>query len=231
MDQVNVVLDTFQLFWVQLGEQLGKFLPKFLAALIILVAGWMLAKALHFAVVRGLKLVNFAILTDKAGIDKFLKQGGIRKTTTDILGILVYWLIILFTLLGAFNILGLTVVSDLVSRITQFIPNVIVAILILTIGLYFARFISESVVAYGRNVGLEDSDLMGQLTRYSIVGFVIIVALGQMNIGEAILYPAFLILFGGIVFASSLAFGLGGQKWAAKQLEKFFRKASGRRKK
>jgi hypothetical protein len=227
MDQVNVVLDTFQLFWIQLGE----FLPKFIAALIMLVAGWMLAKALHFAVVRGLKLVNFATLTDKAGIDKFLKQGGIRKTTTDILGILVYWLIILFTLLGAFNILGLTVVSDLVSRITQFIPNVIVAILILTIGLYFARFISESVIAYGRNVGLEDSELMGTLTRYAIVGFVIIVALGQMNIGEAILYPAFLILFGGIVLASALAFGLGGQKWAATQLEKFFRKTSGRRKK
>lgn len=227
MDQVSVVLDTFQLFWIQLGE----FLPKFTAALIILVAGWMLAKAMHFAVVRGLKLVNFDVLTDKAGIDKFLKQGGIRKTTTDILGILVYWLIILFTLLGAFNILGLTVVSDLVSRITQFIPNVIVAILILTIGLYFARFISESVIAYGRNVGLEDADLMGHLARYAIVGFVIIVALGQMNIGEAILYPAFLILFGGIVLASSLAFGLGGQKWAATQLEKFFRKNSGRRKK
>jgi hypothetical protein len=226
MDQVSVVLDTFQLFWIQLGE----FLPKFMAALIILVAGWMLAKALHFAVVRGLKIVNFDTLTDKAGIDKFLKQGGIRKTTTDILGILVYWLIILFTLLGAFNILGLTVVSDLVSRITQFIPNVIVAILILTIGLYFARFISESVIAYGRNVGLEDADLMGRLARYSIVGFVIIVALGQMNIGEAILYPAFLILFGGIVLASSLAFGLGGQKWAATQLEKFFKKTSGRRK-
>ncbi len=227
MDQVSVVLDTFQLFLVQLGE----FLPKFIAAIIILVAGWLLAKALHFAVVRGLKLVNFATLTDKAGIDKFLKQGGIRKTTTDILGILVYWLVMLFTLLGAFNILGLTVVSDLVSRITQFIPNVIVAILILTIGLYFARFISESVVAYGRNIGLEDSELMGRLARYAIIGFVIIVSLGQMNIGEAILYPAFLILFGGIVLASSLAFGLGGQKWAATQLEKFFRKTSGRRKK
>jgi len=226
MDQVNVVLDTFQLFWVQLGE----FLPKFIAALAILVVGWMLAKALHFAVVRGLKLVNFATLTDKAGIDKFLKQGGIRKTTTDILGILVYWLVILFTLLGAFNILGLAVVSDLVSRITQFIPNVIVAILILTIGLYFARFISESVVAYGRNVGLEDTEVMGRLTRYAIMGFVIIVSLGQMNIGEAILYPAFLILFGGIVLASALAFGLGGQKWAASQLEKFFKKTSGRRK-
>lgn len=226
MEQVNVVLDTFRLFWVQLGE----FLPKFVAAIILLVLGWLFAKAAHFAVVKGLKLVNFGSLTEKAGIDKFMKQGGIKKTTIDILGILAYWLIMLFTLLGAFNILGLTIVSDLVSRITQFIPNVIVSILILTIGLYFARFISESVVAYGRNVGLDDAELMGSLTRYAIMVFVIIVALGQMNIGDAILYPAFLILFGGVVLALSLAFGLGGQKWAATQLEKFFKKTGGRRK-
>ncbi|GMR20633.1 MAG: hypothetical protein BMS9Abin36_1229 [Gammaproteobacteria bacterium] len=226
MEQVNIVLDTMRSFVIQMGE----FLPKFIAAIIILVAGWLFAKAMLYAVVRGLKIVNFGTLTERAGIDKFLKHGGIRKTTIDILGILVYWLIILATLLVAFNTLGLTVVSDLVSRITQFIPNVIVAILILTIGLYFARFVSDSVIAYGKNVGLDDTEIMGRLTRYAIMVFVIIIALGQMNIGEAILYPAFLILFGGIVLALSLAFGLGGQKWAAGQLEKFFKKSGGRRK-
>jgi len=226
MEQVNIVLDTMRSFVIQMGE----FLPKFIAAIVILVAGWLFAKAMLYAVVRGLKLVNFGTLTERAGIDKFLKHGGIRKTTIDILGILVYWLTILATLLVAFNTLGLTVVSDLVSRITQFIPNVIVAILILTIGLYFARFVSDSVIAYGKNVGLDDTEIMGRLTRYAIMVFVIIIALGQMNIGEAILYPAFLILFGGIVLALSLAFGLGGQKWAAGQLEKFFKKSSGRRK-
>lgn len=225
MEQVSIVLETARSFMVQLWE----FLPKFIAAVIILVVGWLFAKAAHFGVVKGLKLINFGFLTEKAGIDRFLKQGGIRKTTVDILGILTYWLIILATLLVAFNTLGLTVVSDLVSRITQFIPNVIVAILILTIGLYLARFISESVIAYGKNVGLDDAELMGRLTRYSIMVFVIIIALGQMNIGDAILYPAFLILFGGVVLALALAFGLGGQKWAAGQLEKFFKKGSGRR--
>lgn len=223
-EQVNIVLNTMREFWIQLAG----FLPKLIAALFILIAGWLLAKAVLFAVVKGLKLINFGVLTDKAGIDKFLRQGGLRKTTVDILGILFYWLIILVTWLVAFNTLGLTVVSDLVSRITQFIPNVIVAILILTIGLYFARFMSESVVTYGKNVGLEDSVILGRLTRYAIMVFVIIIALGQMNIGEAILYPAFLILFGGVVLAASLAFGLGGQKWAGGQLEKFFSKAKRR---
>ena len=226
MEQIDIVLSTVKTFLAQLGQ----FLPNLLAAVIILVLGWLIAKLLHFTVVRGLKLVNFGVLTEKAGMDKFLKRGGIRKTTIDILALLVYWLMILITLLIAFNTLGLTVVSDLVSRITQFIPNVIVAILILTIGLYFALFVSESVIAYGKNVGLEDAELLGRLARYSIMVFVVIIALGEMNIGAAILYPAFLILFGGIVLALALAFGLGGQKWAAGQLDRFFgKKTAGRR--
>jgi hypothetical protein len=225
MDHVSVALDTMQTFW----QQLIQFLPTFIAALVVLVAGWLLAKVVAYGVVKGLKLVNFSTLTDRAGIDKFLKQGGIKKTTIDIIGMLIYWLIMLATWLVAFNMLGLTAVSDLVSRLTQFIPHVIVAILILTIGLYFARFISESVVAYGKNVGMEDAEIMGRLTRYSIMVFVIIIALGQMNIGEAILYPAFLILFGGIVLALALAFGIGGQKWAAGQIEKYFTKGRKRK--
>lgn len=225
MDQVSVALSTVQEFW----QQMIQFMPKFIAAVIILVAGWLLAKAVAYGVLKGLRLVNFDTLTDRAGIDRFLKQGGIRKTTIDIIGVLIYWLIILATWLVAFNMLGLTVVSDLVSRIAQFIPNVIVSILILTVGLYFARFVSESVVAYGKNVGMEDAEIMGRLSRYAIMVFVIIIALGQMNIGDAILYPAFLILFGGIVLALALAFGIGGQKWAAGEIEKFFSKSRKRK--
>ena len=226
MEQIDIVLSTVKTFLTQLGQ----FLPNLLAAVIILVLGWLIAKLFRFAVVKSLKLVNFGALTEKAGMDTFLKRGGIRKTTIDILALLVYWLMILVTLLVAFNTLGLTVVSDLVSRITQFIPSVIVAVLILTIGMYFARFVSESVIAYGKNVGLGDAELMGRLARYAIMVFVVIIALGEMNIGAAILYPAFLILFGGIVLALALAFGLGGQKWAAGQLESFFgKKTAGRR--
>lgn len=226
MEQIDIVLSTVRTFLTQLGQ----FLPNLLAAVIILVLGWLIAKLFRFTVVKSLKLVNFGTLTEKAGMDTFLKRGGIRKTTIDILALLVYWLMILVTLLVAFNTLGLTVVSGLVSRITQFIPSVIVAVLILTIGMYFARFVSESVIAYGKNVGLGDAELMGRLARYAIMVFVVIIALGEMNIGAAILYPAFLILFGGIVLALALAFGLGGQKWAAGQLEGFFgKKTAGKR--
>jgi hypothetical protein len=215
--QLSVVVESIRSFMMQLGE----FLPKAIGAIIILIVGWFVAKFLTFIVVKGLKLVNFNVLTDKAGIDAFLKKGGLRKGTIDILGVLIYWLVILATLLVAFNALGLYVVSDLVGKITLFIPNVIVAVLILTIGLYFARFVEEAVVAYGKNVGLDEAPLIGKIARWAIMVFVVLLSLGQMNIADQYLQPAFTIILGGIVLALALAFGIGGQKWAAEQLDKF----------
>ena len=199
---------------------LGLFLPKLIGAVAILIVGWLVSRLLQYIVVRGLKGMQFPKLTAKAGLDDFLKKGGVRKSTTDVLGVMVYWLAILMTLLTTFNVLGLTALSTLFHRVAEFVPNVVVAMLTLTIGLYFARFVADAVTAYTRNVGMVDADLVGRLTRYAITAFVVILAIGQFNIPDRILEPAFLIMFGGAVLALALAFGLGGQKWAADKLDK-----------
>ena len=220
MDKVGEVFEPVTYFLYQLGQ----FLPKLGMAVIILLVGWLLAKMLRGIVMRALKYANFDQLTHKAGIDKFLKHGGIKKNTSQILGLLVYWLVMLATLLVASEVVQLDAVSALFNSITLFIPKVIVAVLILAIGFYFARVISEIIIAYGKNVGMKDAQIIGRVAEGAIMAFVIIIALGQMDIGNAILVPAFLILFGGFVFALALAFGLGGQKWAASQFEKLSRK-------
>lgn len=220
MDRVEQVFEPVTYFLYQLGQ----FLPKLGLAVIILLLGWMVAKMLHGAVIRALNYANFGNLTAKAGIDKFLKQGGIKKTVSQILALLVYWMVILATLLMASEVVKLDVVSALFNNIILFIPKVIVAVLILAIGFYFARVISDIIIAYGKNVGMKDAEIIGRIAQYAIMAFVIVISLGQMDIGQGILVPAFLILFGGVVFALSLAFGLGGQKWAASQFEKLARK-------
>lgn len=216
MEQVDVVVESVRGFLMQLGE----FLPKLLGVVVILVVGWLIAKLLVVVVVRGLKLVNFNVITERAGLDGFLRQGGVRKSTIDILGILVYWLVILATLLAAFNTLGLTVVSDLFSKITLFVPHVIVAVLILAIGLYFARFVADTVTAYGKNVGLEDAVIVGRVAYYAIMVFVVLIALDQVQVGGEIVRFTYYVLLGGAVLALAIAFGLGGQKWASGQIDK-----------
>ncbi len=216
MEQVDVVVESVRGFLMQLSE----FLPKLLGVVVILVVGWLVAKLLAVIVVRGLKLVNFNVITERAGLDGFLRQGGVRKSTIDILGILVYWLVILATLLAAFNTLGLTVVSDLFSKITLFVPHVIVAVLILAIGLYFARFVADTVTAYGKNVGLEDAVVVGRVAYYAIMVFVVLITLDQVQVGGEIVRFTYYVLLGGAVLALAIAFGLGGQKWASGQIEK-----------
>jgi hypothetical protein len=200
----------------------GEFLPRLALAALVLVVGWLLAKLVRLAVARGLRAINFNVLTERAGMDGFLKQGGIESDTTDIFGLLVYWLVIFATLVIACNGLGLTYITDLLGKVVLFLPRVIVALLVLAFGSYFAGFVGNALTAYCRNVGMADADLLGRLARYAIVVFVVLIALEQTSIGGDIIRESFLILLAGAVFALSLAFGLGGRRWAARLLERWW---------
>jgi len=223
MDQVNQALEPARIF---LG-QLSAFLPKLLMAIIILAAGWVLAKFIKMIVVKGLKVINFDVLTEKAGIDGFLRQGGIKGGMGGVLGIIGYWLIILMTFMVAFNTLGLDYVTDLVRQIVLFIPKVIVAVLILAVGMYFARFIFQTVSTYSKNVGVEDGVMLGRVAQYAIMVFVVLIALEQVNIVTDMLRQLVVVVLAGVVFAVALSFGLGGQKAASELIQRWwFKKGS-----
>jgi hypothetical protein len=203
-------------------SQVGVFLPRLAVAVAVLIAGWLAAKVVRFAIVRGLRAINFNVLTERAGMDGFLAQGGIERDTTDIFGILVYWLVIFAALVIAFNSLGLTYVTDLLGQVVRFVPKVLVALVILAFGAYFAAFVGGTVVTYCRNVGIQDADLLGKLAQYAIIVFVVLIALDQVSVGGEIIRQSFLIILGGIVLALALAFGIGGRDWAAGLLERWW---------
>ena len=207
--------------------QVGVFLPKLALALVVLIAGWLLARLARFAVARGLRAINFNVLTERAGMDGFLKQGGLHSDTTDIFAVLVYWLVVFIALVIAFNGLGLTYITDLLGQVVLFVPKVIVALLIIAFGGYFALFIGNTVGTYCRNVGMKDGELLGMLAQYAIIAFVVLMALDQVSIGGDVIRHSFLILLGGVVLGLALAFGLGGQKWAAQLLERWWPRGRG----
>ena len=218
MDRVDMLLEPVRVFLVQLGQ----FLPKLALAIVVLIAGWMLAKLARFAVVKALRAINFNVLTGRAGMDGFLRQGGVQSDTTDIFGVLIYWVVILAALVIGFNSLGLTYITDLLRQVVLFVPKVIVALLILAFGAYFARFIGGTVMTYCRNIGIQDADLLGSLAQYAIMTFVVLIALEQVNVGGEIVRLSFLIILGGVVFAFALAFGLGSQAKVAQLLERWW---------
>ena len=222
MDNVDMLLEPVRVFLAQVGA----FLPRLALAVAVLIAGWLVAKAARFAVTRGLRAINFNVLTERAGIDGFLQQGGLKSDTTGIFAALVYWLVILAALLIAFNSVGLTYITDLLGKVVLFVPKVIVALLIVTFGAYFARFVSTAVITYCKNIGIQDAALLGTVAQYAIMAFVALIALDQVDVGGEIVRESFLVILAGVVFALALAFGLGGKDWAAERLERWWPKDS-----
>jgi hypothetical protein len=218
MQSIDVVLEPLR----ALLAQVGAFLPRLLVALAIVLAGWLLAKVVRFAFMRALRAVNFHVLTERAGIDGFLKQGGIETDATAICGVLAYWLTILVALLIAFNSLGLDYATDLLRSAVMFVPRLFISLLIVTLGAYFARFLGSALRAYCAGQGIGDAELLGRLAQYAVLLFVLLIALDHLDVGGQLMQITFLIAFAGVVLALALAFGLGGRDWAAALLERWW---------
>jgi Conserved TM helix len=217
MDRVDLMLEPVRAFLAQVAV----FLPHLLLALVILAVGFVIAKAASFALRKALRAINFHIVTGRSGMDGFLRKGGTSVDTTDLLGMLVYWAVILAALVVAFNSMGLSYVTELLGRVMLFVPRLFVALLILAFGAYFARFVANAVATYCRGIGMgqRDADSLARLARYAIMAFVVMIAIDHLEIGGVIVRQTFLIILGGVMLAVALAFGLGGRAWAAAQLE------------
>lgn len=218
MEPLNVLLEPVR----ALLQQVGALLPRLLVAAAIVFGGWLLAKALRIGVVKALRAINFHVLTERAGIDAFLQQGGSEKDTCDVFGLIAYALVLLAALMIAFSGLGMVAVTDLLGKLLLFVPRLIVALLIVVFGSYFARFVGQSVGGQCRAVGMGDADLIGRFAQYAVMAFVVLLAVDQLDLGGGLIQQTFLILLAGIVLALALAFGLGGRDHASRLIERWF---------
>lgn len=221
MEQVNLFLESLRSFWLELSS----FLPQLVGAIVLFIVGWLLAKVVQRIVRRGLQLIRFDVLAEKSGIEGFLLQGGVRFTTVTLVSNIVYWFILLTVILAALNTLGLQAAADLFNQIILYIPNVLVAIIVLIFGALFAKFVWSATFTYLSNVGIDGAEVISTVAQYAILVFTVSIALEQLAIGGEILVSAFQIAFGALCLALAIAFGLGGKEWAGRILENLSKKA------
>lgn len=215
MQQLDIFVASLTSFW---GE-LATFVPKLMAALVLLFLGWMLAKVARSGVLRLMKVLHFDKVTEKSGLEAFLKQADLEVSVASLLGTLVYWLIILVMIVTVANSLGLHMVAELFNRVVLYIPNVIVTILVLVFGTILARFINRIVFAWLNNVGFEGALTISTFSEYAMMIFVFFIAMEQLQIANELLTAAFIIAFGAIGLAIAIAFGLGAKDRAGKVIE------------
>lgn len=220
--QIDLFLTTLQTFW----GQIALFLPKLLAALALVLAGWLLARLLRAGVRRGLERLGFGQIAERSGLEALLRQGGVEVSLADLIAGVAYWLVLLVVAVSAANSLGLDTVAGLVNRIALYLPNVLVAILVLVFGTLLARFLNRLMFAWLNTIKAPAALAMSTGVEYAVQVFALFVALEQLQIGDRLLTVAFAIAFGGVVLTLALAFGLGGRDWAAERLKDWSRNRS-----
>lgn len=215
-EEFGVILESLQRSWYEVAA----FVPRFLVALALLVVGWLLARGIEWVIVRVLRRARLDEAAEHTGLDDFLLRGGVRFTLVTLVAKTVYWGVLLVFSLAVFDLLGLTLGSDLVGQASNYVPNVLAAIVVLVFGSLGARFVRGLVEAYLNNVGVKEASGLGLLVHGALFSFVIILALEQLGIDVRLLSAAFQLAFGGLCLALALAFGLGGRSWAESILDR-----------
>lgn len=218
--QLDVFVASLTTFWTELAS----FIPQLLAALVLLAVGWILAKLARTGLTRLLHALKFDQITERSGLEAFLKQAELDVSVSKILGSLVYWLIILIMIVTVANSLGLGMVADLFNKVVLYIPNVIVSILVLVFGSILARFVNRIVFAWLNNIGFSGALTVSTFSEYAMLVFVFFVAIEQLQIAHELITAAFIIAFGAIGLAFAIAFGLGARDWAARVVQQMTEK-------
>ena len=210
--------------FLALSNALNTFLaaiPQLIGALLIIIIGWLVAGALARVTTEVLR---------RAGADRlFAEHGGAvygaqstRIKPSLVAGELVKWLIRIIFLVAAANVLGMTQISLLLNQILLWIPNLIVAAVILLLAPLLARFVRGAIEVGAGEMGFTNAPLLGRIAEIAIVAFAVIVAINQVGIAANLINILFVGLVGAVSLAFGLAFGLGGRDVAARITEQWY---------
>ena len=223
---MNPITDWGAAIMTSLTAALSMFLaaiPRVIGFLVILIIGWLIAGALAAAVAALLRAVRFNDLAGRAGLSTFVHNMGIRKDTAGVLADIVKWFVRLLVLVVAFDALGLPAVSVVLQQFLLWIPNLIVAVVILVIAGLAANALGDLVRGSTAQAGLSNPDLLATVVRVAVWSFGIVVAVNQIGIAQTLVNTLFMGFMGALALAAGLAFGLGGRETAAQIVQTWYR--------
>ncbi len=204
----SVLSSSFQSLWLGVVT----FIPSLVVALVILCIGWAIGVLLERIVEKFMKMIKFDEALRKAGFEEIVKRAGLNLNSGKFLGKLIEYFVIVVFLIASFDVLGLSQVTVFLQQVViGYLPQLIVAVLILLVGAVVGDVMHRIVVASSRTAGLSSANFLGTVAKWAIWIFAILIALSQMGVAGAFIQT----LFTGFVVAVSLAlglsFGLGGQ--------------------
>ncbi len=208
--QGDVIVASLQNLW----DIFISFLPSLVVAIIVFLIGWAIAAALGRVVEQIIRAIKIDALFEKLGLRRPIERAGMRLDVGHFIGQLVKWFLILVFLMAATDILGLTQVTSFLQVVIEYLPNVIVAALILLVGAMFAEFMQRLIRASVDAAGMMSAGFLGSVAKWAILIFALFAALDQLGVARSFIITLLQGFVAMLAIAGGLAFGLGGQNAA-----------------
>lgn len=215
--------------WVSFSQAVGsllRFLPALLGALVILVVGWLIAKAVCSIVRRGLEMIGLERASAHAGLGNFIARTGSRLTASRLVAELARWFVFLIFVQAAATVLGFPQLIAVINSIVLFLPKLVVAGLILIGGALLANFAAGLVRGSVSTMKVGSAEVFANFIRIAVIAFAFIAALSHLGIAPVVVNTLFIGLVAGVALAVGLSFGLGGREAAAELTQRWIGRAS-----
>ena len=213
------ILDQLAAALRQFAASLMAYLPRLLAALAILVVGLVLAAALRAVARRILRWIRFDQVIERVGAGALLRKISAAPAHATVAKA-VYWLTWTAVALAALKTLGVSGTDLLVSDFVRFLPRLATAVLVLIVGFLLSSLAWRASLLAAVSAGMQAAKLIGAFVRLLVIVAAIAMALEQVEVGHGVMHTAFAIVFGGVMLAAAIAFGLGGRHAARRFIEK-----------
>lgn len=205
----------FENLWTRIVE----YLPNFLAAFVLLVVGIAIALGVRFLAIKLLNSIGWEKLSRKHPTMRLLQMGDIRYPFFELIGAVVFWLVILVFIATAAHSLGLTTLETWIDRLLSFLPNLFLAFAIVALGAWVGGLAGKFARAFAHAANVPEAALLGKGIQYLVIVIALGTALEQLHVATRFLLGAFLIVLGSL----GLAFGLGGQEKAREIIHRISR--------
>jgi hypothetical protein len=215
---MNFTQEVLQGPLLELWDTVVSYLPNIIGAIIVFALGIVIAVVLRGAVVRIVALLRVDDFARKLEITSQFERAGLRLHIGGLLGCIVKWFFIIIALIAATDILGWEQVTDYLQRVVLFIPNVIIAVIILLAGILLGNFVQNIVKTTVEAAHLSSAEFLSGIAKWAIFVFSLMAALVQLQIAPELIRVLFTGLVAMLALAGGLAFGLGGQEHAHKFL-------------
>ena len=210
----------------EFGTRVAAFAPGVLAMVLILLVGLVAAGLVHLVVRYALAAVGFDRIASRSGLSVMLQRGGLRRTPSNLMGLMLGWTVLAAFVILAIGALDLDIAVDLLSRAFLYLPQLLIAVAIAMLGAVVAAFLRRTVLIAAVNAGIPSARFLAAGVHLAVMVLVVAMALEHLGVGRQIIVAAFTIVFGGVVFALALAFGLGAQGLARDLLQRVVPRSS-----